>query len=225
MPRSSDRLIGYKIPKSNRYLLRIVLATVLMTLAILAILPFTQALSGDPRDRTIRSVDIANLPPPEPPPPEPPPPPEEEEEEKTPDLQEPPQMLDLSQLESALNPGLGGAATASFDLGAFSASIDTREELQIFDVIELDRVPRRVRTVMPEYPPELLSRGVTGSVSLVIIIDQQGEVTVESVADWSGDRGFIQPTRLALTRCRYEVPTKDGQPVRARYRVTIPFQL
>jgi len=225
MPSRPDRPVGYQVPRSNRYVIRIVFATLIMTLAILAILPFTQALSGDPRDRTIRSVDVANLPPPEPPPPEPPPPEEEEEEEETPELDEPPPMLDLSQLESALNPGLGGAATAAFDLDAFSSAIDAGSELQIFDVIELDRTPRIVKRVLPEYPQELLVQGVTGSVSLVIIIDQKGEVTVESVDDWSGSRKFIQPTRIALSRCRFEIPTKDGKPVRARYKITIPFQI
>jgi protein TonB len=225
MPQSPDKLIGYRVPQTNRYVLRVVLATVIMTLAILAILPFTQALSGDPRDRTLRSVDVANLPPPEPPPPEPPPPPEEEEQEETPELDEPPPMLDLSQLESALNPGLGGAATAAFDLDAFSASINTGDELQIFDVIELDRTPRLVQRVLPEYPVDLLQRGVTGSVTLVIIIDEKGTVAVESVADWKGDRAFIQPTRIALSRCRFETPTKDGKPVKARYKITIPFEL
>lgn len=73
-----NRLVGYQVPRSrNTLMIRVVLATVLMTLAILAVLPFTQALSGDPRDNTIRSINTAKLPPPEPPPPEPPPPPEE----------------------------------------------------------------------------------------------------------------------------------------------------
>lgn len=134
-------------------------------------------------------------------------------------------MLDLSQLESALNPGLGGAATAAFDLDAFSQGIDAGSEMQIFDVMELDRTPRLVHRVMPQYPTELRQRGVTGSVSLQIIIDTNGEVTVDRILDWEGSREFIQPTRIALSRCRYEVPTKDGQPVRARYKVTIPFQL
>jgi TonB family protein len=225
MPSRFDRPVGYQVPKSNRYVIRIVIATILMTLAILAILPFTQALSGDPRDRTLRSVDTANLPPPEPPPPEPPPPEEEEEQEEEPELDSPPEMLDLSQLESALNPGLGGAGTAAFDLNSFTAGIDASGELQIFDVIELDRTPRLIQRVMPDYPRDLLAQRVEGSVTLIIIIDQKGAVTVESVADWEGHRGFIQPTRLALTRCRYEIPTKDGKPVRARYKITIPFQL
>lgn len=225
MPRLHYKPAGFQVPRRNNVLIRVTLYTCLMTLAILAILPFTQALSGDPRDRNFREVNTANIPPPEPPPPEPPPPEEEEQEEETPELEKPPHMLDLSQLESALNPGLGGAATAAFDLDSFTASIDAGSELQIFDVKELDRTPRLLRRVMPEYPSELLVQGVTGSVTLVIIIDQQGQVTVESVADWSGSRAFIQPTRIALSRCRFEVPTKNGQPVRARYRITIPFQI
>jgi protein TonB len=225
MPRPSDRLVGYRVQRSNRYLIRIVLATVLMTLAILAILPFTQALSGDPRDRTLRSVDVANIPPPEPPPPEPPPPEEEEQEEESPDLEQPPEMLDLSQLESALNPGTGGAFTGAFDLDSFSVQPNVAGEMQIFDIVDLDRTPRMIKRVIPEYPQELLVRGIEGEVTLVLIIDQQGEVTVDRILDWEGDRGFIQPTRLALSRCVFEPPTKDGQPVRARYKITIPFNL
>lgn len=225
MPRPSDRLVGYRLPRSNRYLIRIVLATVLMTLAILAILPFTQALSGDPRDRTLRSVDVANLPPPEPPPPEPPPPEEEEEEEESPDLQEPPEMLDLSQLESALNPGTGGALSGAFDLDAFSVRPNVAGEMQIFDIVDLDRTPRLLRRVIPEYPQDLLVRGIEGSVTLVLIIDERGEVTVDSVLEWEGHRDFIQPTRQALSRCLFEPPTVNGEAVRARYRITIPFNL
>ncbi len=134
-------------------------------------------------------------------------------------------MLDLSQLESALNPGLGGAATASFDLDSFSASISASDEMLIFDVVDLDRTPRMKKRVLPQYPAELAAKGVTGSVTLILIIDPQGKVTVEKVADWKGDRGFIQPTRVALSRCTFDSPTKDGKPVSARYKITIPFSL
>ena len=33
------------------------------------------------------------------------------------------------------------------------------------------------------------------------------------------------PTRQALSRCRFESPTKDGEPVYARYKISIPFTL
>jgi protein TonB len=224
MPKGNNRLVGFQVPRSNKYVIRIVFATVLMTLAILAILPFTQALSGDPLDKTIRSVNTWSPPPPEPPPPDPPPPPEEEEQEDTPDIQEPPQMLDLSQLESALNPGTGGAFAGAFDLDSFSVNPDVAGEM-IFEIADLDRNPRMTKRVMPQYPRQLKADGVEGKVSLVLIIDQQGRVSVEKVMDWKGHRDFIQPTRIALSRCLFEPPTKDGQPVRARYKITIPFNL
>jgi len=224
MPSLHQKPAGFQVPKKQNYLVRVVLYTCLMTLAILAILPFTQVLSGDPRDRTFREVGTANIPPPEPPPPEPPPPPEEEEPEEQPELEQPPQQLDLSQLESALNPGTGGALAGAFDLESFNVMPNAASEMQIFDVVDLDRRPRLIQRVMPEYPEDLLRRKVSGSVTLALIIDPDGSVTVDKVLDWEGDRDFVQPTRIALSRCRFEPPTKDGQPVRARYKITIPFE-
>lgn len=210
-----NRPVGYQLPKSNRYLIRIVFATVLMTLAILAILPFTQALSGDPRDRTLRSVDTANLPPPEPPPPEPPPPPEEEKREEAPELDQTPQMLDLSQLESALNPGIGGVGQA-IDLFAFQSPQELASEIQIFDISDLDRRPRRLRAVQPDFPVDMKTRGAKGIVRARILIDEQGAVSVLEIVE-STDAEAVQPVRMALSQWRFEAPEKGGQKVRATY--------
>ena len=81
-----------------------------MALFLFLLLPFVQAITEPPsKDLELRTVDTADVPPP-------PPPPEEEEEEKPsePDEVKPPELtdaappLDLSQLELALNPGMGG---------------------------------------------------------------------------------------------------------------------
>ena len=223
MPSPFDRPVGYQVLRSNKFVIRIVFATVLMTLAILAILPFTQALSGDPRDRTIRSVDTANLPPPEPPPPEPPPPEEEEQEEEI-DFEEEPPQLDLSALESMLNPGVGAAMGAALDLNSFAVQPDALQEMQIFEIADLDRTPRRLRGRQPAYPPNLLQRREEGQVTLVIIIDEQGRVSIES-AEVDGDRDFLQSVRQSASSWLFEAPTKDGKPVRARYKMVIPFRM
>lgn len=225
MPLPHQKRAGFQVSRSNRYVIRVVLGTVIMTLAILAVLPFTQALSGDPRTKDFREVSTANIPPPEPPPPEPPPPPEEEEPEEQPELQQEQQMLDLSQLESALNPGVGGAFSGAFDLDSFGVNPDAAGDMKIFDIEDLDRRPRMTKMVKPQYPPELRAEGVEGSVTLALIIDEEGRVTVDRVLDWEGDRDFIQPTRQALSNCRFEPPTKNGETVVARYKITIPFQL
>jgi periplasmic protein TonB len=221
MPKRSDRLVGYQVPRSNRFVIRIVLATVIMTLAILAVLPFTQALSGDPRDRTIRSVEVANIPPPEPPPPEPPPPPEEEEREETPELDQSPQMLDLSQLESALNPGIGGVGQA-IDLFAFATTQELATEIQIFDISDLDRRPRRLRAIPPNFPIEMQTRGARGVVRARILIDETGAFSVLEIVE-ATDREAVQPVRQALVQWRFEPPEKGGEKVRATYIQPITY--
>jgi len=225
MSERKPNLVGFRMQrtKSNRFLFRIVLATVIMTLAILAILPFTQALSGDPRDNKIRSVDVANLPPPEPPPPEPPPPEEEEQEEEI-DFDEEPPPLDLSALESMLNPSVGSAMGAAMEFNMFAVAPDALGEMTIFEISDLDRTPRRLRGRPPVYPANLLQRREEGEVTLILILDERGRVSIES-ADVEGDRDFLQSVRQAASSWEFEPPMRDGKPVRARYKMTIPFKL
>lgn len=223
MPNGNNRLVGYKVPRSNKFVIRIVIATIIMTLAILAILPFTQALSGDPRDRNLRSVDIANLPPPEPPPPEPPPPPEEEEQEEIEDIDEPPPPLDLSQLEAALNPGTGNAMAGAFGFGGFAIRPDSLADM-IFEIKDLDSRPKRLKAVAPAYPMELQRAGIEGTVRVRILINQSGAVRVLEFVEVV-DRRFVEPVTEALEKWQFEAPMKDGKPVQASYIQPLPFQL
>jgi TonB family protein len=219
-----QRQTGFQVPKQNRYLIRVVFGAVLMTLLVLAILPFTQALSGDPRDRGyLVSVD-AILPPPEPPPPEPPPPPEEEKKEDVQDLDTTPPPLSLSQLEASLNPGIGGAAFQAIDFDAFGVAPDITGDIRIFELSDLDSRPRRLSGNPPEYPLQLRIDGVEGVVRLLIMIDENGNVTIMEVVEASHP-GFVQPARQAVTTWRFEPPTVGGERVRAKYVQPIPFRL
>lgn len=215
MPSRFDRPVGYQVQRSNKFVIRIVFATVLMTLAILAILPFTQALSGDPRDRTIRSVDTANLPPPEPPPPEPPPP-EEEEEEPPPDYKDPPPPLNLSQLETSLNAGVGDAIGGAFSVANFNMKPDVAAELMIFELRDLDRVPRPLRRIAPVWPADVRRERVSGTVRARILIDSEGNARVQEIVE-SPDSRLNQPVRDAISEWKFEPPMHDGKAVNAQY--------
>lgn len=214
MGKYGQRRVGFVVPKKNTYLIRAVFGTVLMTLAILAILPFTQALSGDPRDRTFRSIDTANIPPPEPPPPEPPPPPEEEQEQEQPELDEPPPMLDISMLESMLNPGTGGVAAAGLDLSSFDAGASIQEAI-VYSLGDLDRPPRALRTPL-NWPADVQRSGVKGVVRIRIRINDQGLVSVSDITD-SPSQMVTETLRQQIPEWRYESPTKDGEAVTAEY--------
>lgn len=201
-----------------------VAAMIACALGVFLMLPFTQYISGSGRASTeLRSVDVA-LPPPPPPPPEPPPSEEEKVEDTPPEMQRPPQQLSLSQMELALNPGVGDAFAGAFSFEGFGVQPDTVGDLAIFDVSDLDRVPRRTKTVPAIYPIDLKRARVQGEVTLIVVIDPNGNCKVERVAE-STHREFVAPAIAAAEQCVYEPPQKDGQTVRARYSMRVPFRI
>lgn len=214
MEKFGQRRVGFVVRKERNFLIRVIFGTIIMTLLVLAILPFTQALSGDPRDRTFRSVDVANIPPPEPPPPEPPPPPEEEEPEEQPELDTPPPMLDISMLESMLNPGTGGVVAAGLDLNSFDAAASVQEAI-VYSLQDLDRMPRAIKRSIT-WPPSVRQSGVKGDVRVTVRINQVGMVEVIDM-EGSPSREVTETLRQQIPDWRFEPPTKDGEPVTAEY--------
>jgi len=194
------------------------------TAAVLLLLPFTQWITDrGPRDNTIRTIDIT-LPPPPPPPPEPPPPEEPPDEPPPIDMQPPPPNLSISQMELALNPGIGDAGSGAFSIDGFGVTPDAASEMDIFEISDLDQPPRRIRTVAPVHPPHLRAARVQGHVTLLVVIERTGSVKVEEVIEASV-RDFIPAAITSAEQCLFEPPTKNGEPVRARYRFTIRFSL
>ncbi len=216
---------GYKIPRQRKIsLVRVVFFTAFSTILLFGILPISQFLSVDPReDLQLRSVDIQIDPPP-PPPPEPPPPEPEEQEQQVEDIQQPPQQLTLSQLETALNPGIGDALAGAFTLDTFSITGNISQEIEMFSISDLDRPPRRLRGGISEndFPLNFRTRNVKGIVRLTVMIDEQGNVTVLDVVEATHDEA-VQPVRQAVSRWQFEPPTKDGKPVRAKYIQPLPY--
>lgn len=198
--------------------------SVLCTLGVFLILPFTQmiaSLGKKPSD--LFTVEVAAPPPPPPmdldipdPPPEEPPPP---------DVAPPPQQLSLSQMDVALNLGVGDAMAGAFSFDGFGVSADdTAGDLQIFDIKDLDSVPRRTVTPVLAYPSELRRARITGQVTLMVVIDESGSVKVEKVVN-SSHREFEAAAITWAEQSKYETPKKAGRAVRARYSLPIRFSL
>lgn len=214
--------VGFRIRNSGSPLIRIVFGAAIIVCALLAILPITQWLSARGNQREVIRVDTASLPPPEPPPPEPPPPPEEEPEESEPELEDSPPPLDISQLEAMLNPGIGDAGQGWGEIGSWGEKPDAVADLQLFSIEDLDSRPRRLRAVAPDYPIDLRNQGIGGRVRLVVVIDEQGNVTVDKVLDGPHPT-LIENARVAMSKWRFEPPKKDGKAVRARYIQNLDF--
>ena len=200
------------------------IGTILCTAGVFLLLPFTQmiaALGKKPND--LFTVEVAAPPPPPPMDIEPPPPPPEEP--PPPDVTPPPQQLSLSQMDVALNLGVGDAMAGAFSFDGFGVKAeDTAGDLQIFDVKDLDSVPRRIRTPMLVHPQVLRRARIAGHVTLMVIISETGAVQVERVVN-SSHREFESNAVSFAEGCQFEPPKKSGRAVRARYTWPIRFDI
>lgn len=197
---------------------------VFLSAGIFLLIPFLQLMEEAPeRVETVEALNIAPPPPPPPPPEEPPPPPEEKEVEP-PELETPPPMPTLDQLDLALNPGTGGNLGIAVGLGFDFETESAIEMMDLFGFEDLDEIPRVVRPGRVEYPANLRRQKVEGYVRLLVIIDQSGRVTVSDVEEFS-HRDFVDPARRGAEATRFSPPTRNGQPVRARYLWNLKFEL
>jgi protein TonB len=196
-----------------------------LTLATFLVLPLMQTIAHpERRDMIVRNLGFANLPPP-PPPPEQQLPPEEPPEPPPPQLTEAPQPLDLSQLELALNPGLGEGAFGDFTVKLFEqiATEGEGEDIdRIFSLAELDQRPRVIFQRMPSYPQELRRSRRNGTVYIVFLVNQQGRV-VNAKVEKSSDPAFEQPALEAVRQWKFEPGTRNGEKVQFKMRVPITF--
>ena len=131
-------------------------------------------------------------------------------------------VLDLSQLELALNPGFSGdwvGGDFSVKLNATAAAGDDVDAL--FSLSDLDQKPRVVHQ-----PAPVLSRQVRqkspGTVYVIFVVDQSGRVESPTVQQ-SSDPVLESAALSAVRQWRFEPGKRNGKPVRFRMRVPITF--
>ena len=193
----------------------------LFTAAIFVVLPAMHILGQITLDsREVVAVDANDQPPP-PPPEDLPPPPEENEELEKPEVEEPPPPMTLSQLEMALNPGSGNAM-GDFGFGDFNTGIDALGDMEIFDLRDVDKLPRALFQVEPNYPYSLKQAKISGWVQLEWVIDANGKVLKPRVVK-SSHREFNQPAIESIMRSKWSPARKGGKPVAVRVTQRMDF--
>ncbi|MFN8094587.1 MAG: TonB family protein [Vicinamibacteria bacterium] len=75
----------------------------------------------------------------------------------------------------------------------------------------------------PEYPPEMLAKGVEGVVVLKIVVSETG--TVSEVQVLAGNDPFAAAAATAIRRWRYPPPIVDGRPTPVFFLLRVPFRL
>lgn len=85
---------------------------------------------------------------------------------------------------------------------------------------KFDKNPVPVRTPPPAVPDAM--KGVGGIVSVVVIIDEKGDVTQATVSK-STDTGFEKASVDAVRKWKFKPAEVGGQPVKAKVTIPIHF--
>jgi len=212
----------YQKPRDHQRLPISIVLGVVVALLIFLLVPLTQIWQTPvPPSGTVEELVLAIQPPP-PPPSDPPPP--EPEQEAPPELETPPPMPSLEQLELSLNPGTGGDLTIGDGLD-FNFEVESAQEIMSrYGFDDLDQVPHVTRRGRIEYPVQLQRRRVEGYVKLLVFIDPSGRVDVQEVLSYSHQE-FVQPAKAGAAATRFSAPIRNGQAVSAKYSWRIEFSL
>lgn len=199
----------------------VVLGAVAITMAYFMILPLMQTIGAPPEKTDVISHgEIAVN--------EPPPPPPMEEPEEEPDEPPPPDLadeappLDLSQLELALNPGMGGDWGGDFAVQLNSGLAGGDNMDAIFSLSDLDQKPRVMYQPAPQYPAALRSKKLKGTVTIIFVVDKRGRVQNPKVQKTTHP-GFNQNALKSVRQWKFEPAKKGGKAVSFRYRVPLTF--
>lgn len=199
-----------------------ILGALALTLVMFLVLPFTQLFSHVTREiLQLRQIEVA-MPPPPPPPRQPPP--EEKKPEEKPELKEKPKPLNLSQLELALNPGVGNALEGDFSLG-FEMGPNVIEEMKIFELSEVDKEPQLIFQPEFTYPPKAQRDRIQGTVIVQFVVDIDGRVFNAVIKQRTGSRELDEAALNSVLRYKFSPGIKDGQPVRVKFEVPVAFRL
>ncbi|MGE9294048.1 MAG: energy transducer TonB [Puniceicoccales bacterium] len=172
-------------------------------------------------DDDIEQMDIAFTPPDVLEVEEEPPPPKEEEE--PPEMEETPD-LSLEQLELSLNPGMGGDLAGDFALPGMGIGKADLDISSIFDLDDLDKQPRALNQPPPRYPRAFMRKKISGFVKLMFVVDENGKARDIEVLE-STHKDFADAAVEAVKRWKFEPGTKNGEKVRTRVRIPIPFNI
>lgn len=174
---------------------------------------------------TVRNIDVALPPPPPPPPPVKTQP--TESESLTPSInligQSSGPALNYSDNPKLTLLNLEKVEKPDFDTNSLDLRKALTVDFPLFEVNELDKVPRLVSTNRIRFPRELSKRGIDRvSTQVEIIIDQNGKAFVKKIIDPAYPE-MIAVIRQAINDSRFTIPTKDGRPVQAIYLYNLVF--
>lgn len=214
-------------PRTTGRALRHLGATVSMLLGVAFVLGLIWAMNRpvperekEAEQKQVQMQVQRTSPPPRRPKPKPKPKPRKRQTSRQPP---PPQVSsDLTQVGfSGGGIDVGGLGDLTRDLLGAEQSVNN----MVMTEDAVDSPPRATTRVPPRYPPRARARGLTGKVTLELLIGPQGDVVKARVIEADPPGVFEQAAMDAVRQWRFRPATYKGQPVKMRARQVVRFKL
>jgi len=106
-----------------------------------------------------------------------------------------------------------------------SIEVPLLEDPTYYPAQEVDVHPTALQAIQPAYPAEAASANVTGSVVLVLLLDESGKVQDISVEETSPPGMFDKSALDAFRNARFTPAQRHGRAVKSRMRIKVTYEL
>lgn len=90
---------------------------------------------------------------------------------------------------------------------------------------QVDVHPSPLQPVLPDYPPNAGEKGVAGTITLLLLIDEQGIVKEVSVVEAKPEGYFEESAMGAFRAARFAPAQKNGRAVKSRVLIRVTYEL
>ncbi|MBU0592919.1 MAG: TonB family protein [Gammaproteobacteria bacterium] len=136
----------------------------------------------------------------------------------------PPPDPPVFETAAAVTP-LASAAVPEMNTSLPSIEVPLIEDPTYYPALEVDVHPTALQIIRPTYPDEAASSNVTGSVVLVLLLDESGKVQELSVEDANPSGMFEQSALDAFRNARFSPAQRNGRVVKSRMRIKVTYEL
>ena len=131
--------------------------------------------------------------------------------------------LRVTTLDLSLSPSLP-LANALDAVSNFDVILETASEVSLFEVGDLDQIPRPLYRPNPNYPSRMARLKISGSVTILFHVNEEGKVDKADI-ERSTHEDFAREVRRQVNQWMFQPGLRNGTAVPYRMRQTIDFQL
>lgn len=119
-----------------------------------------------------------------------------------------------------------GAAAGSDSCGYVEIGVPAKYSLAKIELVETDRFPECIRSVLPHYPDSAKKNGVEGEIWLQVLVDEKGKVREVNLFRKSGAQvGFEEAAAEAAWQWEYRPALCNNKPVAVWIIYALKFKL